>query len=99
MQRSARAIRGVRIVGHHDNGFAMVAIQRLEEIEDFISRFAIQVTGGFVAKQKCGIRHNGSGNAYTLFLAAGKLPGIMIRSLGETHNFQGNRGTLAPLRL
>jgi hypothetical protein len=40
MQRARGARRGVRVVGHHDDGLAMVAVERLQEVEDLVAGLA-----------------------------------------------------------
>ena len=70
MDGAAGAGGGVRIVGDHDDGLAVVLVERLEQGEDFITRLAVEVAGGFVAKQDRGIGDDGAGDADTLLLAA-----------------------------
>src|SRR5688572_21301248 len=45
MQRPPRPIGGARIVRDHDNRLAVIAIQRLQEIEDLVAGLAIQIAG------------------------------------------------------
>src|SRR5882724_3072220 len=40
-----RASGCVRIMGHHDDGFVMLPIKRLKQVQDLVTRLAIQVTG------------------------------------------------------
>jgi hypothetical protein len=65
MHGAARAGRGVGIVGHHDDGFPVLSVERLEEAEDFIAGFPIEVSRGFIAKQEGGIGDNGADNVWS----------------------------------
>src|SRR5438874_5044176 len=49
---------GVRIVRDHDDGFALLAIEGLQEAEDFITRFAIEVASRLVAQEQRRIGDN-----------------------------------------
>jgi len=62
----------VRIVRHHDDGPALFSIQRLQQAQDFIAGFAIQIAGRFVAEQDGWISHNGAGDADALLFAPGQ---------------------------
>ncbi len=50
INRPRRARRGVRIVRDHDDGLAVFAVQRLEQIQDFVAGLAVQVAGRLVAQ-------------------------------------------------
>src|SRR5688572_26797145 len=63
-------LRGLRIVRDHHDGLAVFAVERLQQAEDFLRRGAVQVTGGLVADQKRGVRHDGARDGHALLLAA-----------------------------
>ena len=46
-----------RIVGYHDDGLALVAIEHLEKLQDLLGILSIQVTCGLIAHQECRIGH------------------------------------------
>src|ERR1035438_1020280 len=52
IHRPRRARRGVRIVRDHDDGLAVLPVQRLEQIQDFIAGLAGKVAGRLVAQQQ-----------------------------------------------
>ena len=49
MQDASRSSRSVRVVRDHDDGFALISIQGLQEIENLVARFAIEIAHRFVA--------------------------------------------------
>src|SRR5438128_6801465 len=51
IDRPRRASGRVGIVRHHDYRFAVLPIQCLKQVEDLVTRFAIQVTGWFMPHQ------------------------------------------------
>src|SRR5260221_188612 len=64
----------------------MLFVQCLEQVENFITRFAIEVTSGFVAKQKGWVGDNGSRDADALLLAAGERARKMLRPMAKAHH-------------
>src|SRR5678816_567401 len=86
MKRPACAFRRTGIVCNHDDGFAMLSIERLKKVQDFIARFSVEVSCGFVAKQQRGIGHNGPRNTDALLLAAGELGRIVTRTFRQADN-------------
>ena len=61
---------GSWIVGDHHDRFSVIAIERLQQIEDLIARLAIEVSSRFIAKEQRRIRHDRAGDAHALLLAA-----------------------------
>jgi len=49
MQNSRRKIGRLCIVRHHDYGLAVITIQNLQEFENLVGFFAIQITRWLVA--------------------------------------------------
>ena len=41
----------MRVVRDHDDGFAMLPVESLQKLEDFIARLAVQISGRFVTEQ------------------------------------------------
>ena len=73
MHRARRAGRGVRIVRDHDDGLAVLAVERLEQAEDFVAGLAVEIAGRLVAEQQRRIGDDGARDADALLFAAGKL--------------------------
>jgi hypothetical protein len=65
-------------VGDEDEGFAL-AVQVVEEIEDFFAGLGVEVAGGFVGEDDERAVGKGAGDGDALLLAAGKLVGLVIR--------------------
>ncbi len=51
VQLPRRALRRLRIVCDHNDGFALFAIHNLQQIEDLLGHFPIQIARGFIAHQ------------------------------------------------
>jgi len=77
------ALGGVRIVRDHHDGLAVVAIESLEQVQNLIAGFAIEVARRLIAQEQRGIVHDGSSNAGALFLAPGELPRVVPRAIGQ----------------
>ena len=61
---------GARVVRDHHDGLAVVAVERLQQIEDLIARLAIEIAGRLVGEQERRIGNDRAGDADALFLAA-----------------------------
>ena len=70
LQLAAGMVGGLGIMGHHNDGLVVLAIQLLQQAENFIGRGAVQITGGLIAQQDRGIGDDGAGDADALLLAA-----------------------------
>ncbi len=70
MQGALGALGGARVVRHHHDGLAVIAIERLQEIENLVAGLAIEIAGRLVGEQQRGVGDNGAGNADALLLAA-----------------------------
>ena len=57
-----------RVVCHHNDCLAVIAIESTQQAKNLIGCGPVQITGGFVANQKIGIRHQRPGNRNTLLL-------------------------------
>ena len=99
VQSSLGAFRGMRVVRHHHDGFAVVTVESLQQIENLFAGFAVEVSRGFVAEQQRRIRHDRAGDANALFLASGQLARIVLHAIREPHDFQGDGNSFPPLRL
>src|SRR6185436_3421556 len=83
MQHVLGASRGVRIVRDHDDGLALLRVQRLQQIQDLIARLAVEVAGGLVAQQERGIGNDRARDADALFLAARQLTRLVLGALAQ----------------
>src|SRR3954470_23664890 len=88
MYRSRGARRSVRIVRHHDNRFSMLAVQGLQQVEDFIARFAVQIAGGLVAEQQGWVGNDRPRDADALLFAAGKCARKMFHPMSQADDRQ-----------
>src|SRR5688572_23613989 len=52
VQRVARVLGGLRVVGDHDDGLAMLAVEYLQQAQDLLGGLTIEVAGGLVADQQ-----------------------------------------------
>jgi hypothetical protein len=81
-------LRRAWIVGDHDDGLAVLFVQRLQQVEDFVAGLAIQVAGGFVAEQQRGIGDDGARDADALLLAARQLARLVFHAIAEADQRQ-----------
>ncbi len=98
MQHMLGARRGVRIVRHHDDGLALLLIQRLQQIEDLIARLAVEVAGRLVAQQQRRIGNDRARDADALLLTAGQLARLVLGAFAQSHQAQRCAGALATIR-
>ena len=66
----------------------MLAVERLQQIQDPVARLAVEVARRFVAQQQRRVRDNSAGNTDPLLLAAGELPWKMFRALQKSDHGQ-----------
>src|SRR6266576_444197 len=97
IDRPAGAGGGMRIVRDHDARFAVLAVERLQQVENLVAGFAVQIARGFVAEQQRWVRDNRARDAHTLLLAAGELAGIMFGAVCQAYDIQRCRHVLFPL--
>src|SRR5437899_3216213 len=69
MEDRARALRGERVVGHHQRGLSVIAHEAVEEIQDLVGALAVEVAVRLVAEQKRRIGHDLARDADTLLLS------------------------------
>src|ERR1043166_4908064 len=99
INRPAGAGGGVRVVRDHDDGLAMLAIERLKQIQNLVAGFAVQIARGFVAEQQSRVGDNRARDAHSLLLAPGELAGIMSCAMGQADDAQRGRHVIFPLGL
>ena len=68
----------LRLVGDHQHGNAPVAVQRHQQVHDFVTTLAVEVTGRLISQQHGGIGDDGASDGDPLLLAAGQLGGRMF---------------------
>ena len=83
----------MRIVRDHDDRLAVLAVERLQQIQDLVAGLAIEVAGRLVAEQQRRIGDDGAGDADALFLAAGELARIVVRPVGEADDASARSAT------
>src|SRR5690606_22475892 len=88
---------GLGVVGDHDDGLAVFAVEHLQQAEDLVGGLAVEVAGGLVADQQGGVGDQGAGDRHALLLAAGELAGLVPGALGQTDQAQRHLGAPGPL--
>src|SRR5688500_7073795 len=73
VQDAARELRGFRVVRHHHDGLAMLAVEDLQQPQDLVRRPAVEVAGRLVADQDGRVRHQHTPDRDALLLPAGEL--------------------------
>src|SRR3989304_5051475 len=64
---------GLRVMGDHDDGLAMLPVELLQQAEDLLGGLAVEVAGRFVADQEGRVGDDRPGDCPALLLAAGTL--------------------------
>ena len=89
-------------MGNEDNGSFFVAGELGEKLNDDGAGSGVQITGGFVGKDDGGAMDEGAGYGGALELAAGKLVGTVVSTVGELNGVEefasastGGRGDAA----
>ena len=80
-----------------DNGFALLFMQRVEQIHHEPPGLAVQRAGGFVRQNDGRVVGHGSGNGDALLLSAGKLVGHVIHAVAHLYHFQQFLGACSAL--
>src|SRR5690606_19070861 len=80
VKRPARPQGGLRIVGHHHDGLAVLTVEHLQQVENLVAGSSIEITCRLVTQEQRRIGHDGAGYADALFLAARQLPRIVLRA-------------------
>ncbi len=99
VKRPPGAIGGVRIVGDHHDRLAVIAVERLQQIEDLVAGLAIEIAGRLVAEQQRRIGDDGARDADALLLSARQLTRVVVRAIGEADDLQRDRRRASGARL
>ena len=91
MQRALGAFRRARVVRDHDDRLAVIAVERLQQIENLVARLAIEIARGLVAEQQRRVGDDRARDADALLLPARELPRVVLRAIGEADDLQRNR--------
>ena len=73
----------MRIVRHHDDRLAVLAVERLQQVEDLVAGLAVEVAGRLVAEQQRRVGDDGAGDADALLLAARELARVVVGAVGQ----------------
>ena len=98
VQRAAGELRGLRVVGDHDDGLAVLAVEHLQQPEDLVRGLAVEVAGGLIAHEQLRVGDQRARDRDALLLAAGELPRLVLGAVREPHDLQRHGGVLAALR-
>ena len=93
------ALGRVRVVRDHHDRLAVLAVQRLEQVEDLVAGLAIEVAGRLVAQQQRRIGDDRAGDPDALLLAARQLPRIVPGAVGEPDDLERGRHVLRAARV
>src|SRR5512139_1146099 len=85
------------VVGHHDNSLTRFTIESIHQIEDFLRRNPVEVSGWLIGNQDGWVSDNGAGNGDALLLPSGELTGIMIHSTGKIDDLECQLHVRTPL--
>ena len=77
-----------QVMGDDDDGFVVVFVQILQQLQNFFRIFFIQRAGGFVAEDDVGILGQAPDDRNPLLLPAGELAGIFVAGFFQTDLFE-----------
>src|SRR6185436_2618743 len=86
-QRPGR-FRPVRIVRHHDDGLAELAVEALHHRQDVGSRDPVEVAGRLVGDDDGRIGDHRAGDRHALLLPAGELVRVVLHAIGKPDHRQ-----------
>ena len=76
------------LVGNDHHRDVLLVGQIHHDIQHFLNGLRVQRTGGLIEKDDLGLRAQRPGNGNALLLAAGKLGGVDIRLVPQTHDLE-----------
>ena len=76
------------VVRDDDDGAAVLVVDILHELQDFLGRLVVERSRGLVAQQELRVFRDGTGNGHTLHLSAGHLIGFMFQTVTQSHSYQ-----------
>jgi hypothetical protein len=82
------------VVGDHDDGEALVAVELFQEGEDFAAGFLVEVAGGLVGEKELGLGDQGAGDGGALHLASGELARLVGEAMAEADEVEELLGSL-----
>src|SRR4030095_16469702 len=65
------------VMRDHDDGQALLAVELLEQGQDFAAGFLVEVSGGFVGAEQLGLGDQGAGDGGPLHLAPRNFPRLL----------------------
>ena len=82
-------------MSYHDQGSVLGLAIRKENIQDSVAVSRVEISGGFVAKQKGGSGYQGSANGYTLAFSLGEFFRVAGYFVGQAYFLQQVTGQFA----
>src|SRR6185436_7585117 len=98
VQRAIRELRRLGVVRDHDDRLAVLAVQHLQEPEDFVSGLAVEVVRRLVADEDRRVRDERARDRDALLLAARELLRLVPCAVREPDDLKRDGDGLAALR-
>ena len=95
--RARRMIRSARIVRHHDDGLAVLAVEKLQQPKDRLRRIPVEVARRLVADEQPRVRNDRARDRDPLLLSAGELRRLVVCAVGEAHERKRGRNVASAL--
>lgn len=89
----------MEVVGHDNEGDAILLLNLEQKVSDLASGFAIESTSWLVGQNDPRLVDEGAGDGGALFFAAGKFAGAVVQAVVEADSFQECEGAFAGLLL
>lgn len=82
------------VVGGADDGDAFFAVEGFHELDNFLTGFGVEVSGGFIGEDDAGRVGEGSGDGDALLLSAREFEGFIVEPVAEADALEDVGGFL-----
>ena len=89
VQHLPRVRRDLRVVRHHHQRLAELAVQPAEQLHHRRGRHRVEVAGRLVGDDDPGVGDDRPGDSDALLLAAAELAGVVVVTVGEVDEVEG----------
>ena len=76
------------VVSHHDDSYAVVAVEVVEQVHHLGAHGRVKIAGRFVGEDDCRLAYDCTGDSYALTLAAAELRGQMFFAVSHLQAFE-----------
>ena len=81
----------VEVVRHDHDGAALLAVNRLQKVDDLLAGVRVEITGGLIREEERGIGDEGASDSHALLLSARQLRGAMVQAIAKPDHAESLR--------